>query len=197
MQQAIIKSFAKINLSLGVISKSKDNLHKIESLITFIDLYDEIKIKKTNKPNHKVIFYGRFSKDITSNNTVNNLLKFLEKKNFLKTQKFIIEVKKNIPVKSGLGGGSMNAASILSYFKKKKIITINKIETVKICKHIGSDVELGIEKKNPIIKKNSILVRVKNKFKLYLLVVKPKLGCSTSLIYKGVKNFSKPKLSIE
>ena len=163
MQQAIIKSFAKINLSLGVISKSKDNLHKIESLITFIDLYDEIKIKKTNKPNHKVIFYGRFSKDITSNNTVNNLLKFLEKKNFLKTQKFIIEVKKNIPVKSGLGGGSMNAASILSYFKKKKIITINKIETVKICKHIGSDVELGIEKKNPIIKKNSILVRVKIK----------------------------------
>ena len=45
MQQAIIKSFAKINLSLGVISKSKDNLHKIESLITFIDLYDEIKIR--------------------------------------------------------------------------------------------------------------------------------------------------------
>ena len=42
-----IKSHAKINLALNVVSKSK-SLHKIESLISFLTLYDEIKIKKIN-----------------------------------------------------------------------------------------------------------------------------------------------------
>ena len=40
-----IKSHAKINLALNVIGKSK-SLHEIESIIGFLDLYDEIKIKK-------------------------------------------------------------------------------------------------------------------------------------------------------
>ena len=41
-----IKSYAKINLSLGVIKKLNSNYHKIESIVSFIDLHDEIFIKK-------------------------------------------------------------------------------------------------------------------------------------------------------
>ena len=55
-----IKSYAKINLALNIISKSKD-LHKIESLVAFIDLYDLIKIKKI-KSKITRLFYGKFSK---------------------------------------------------------------------------------------------------------------------------------------
>ena len=40
-----IKSHAKINLALNVIGKSKF-LHKIESVVSFLELHDEIKIKK-------------------------------------------------------------------------------------------------------------------------------------------------------
>ena len=40
----------------------------------------------------------------------------------LKDKKFQIKIKKNIPQKAGLGGGSMNAASILKILLKKKII---------------------------------------------------------------------------
>ena len=42
----IIKSHAKINLALNVTGKKK-NLHKIESLISFINLHDLINLKKT------------------------------------------------------------------------------------------------------------------------------------------------------
>ena len=42
-----IKSHAKINLALNVVGKSK-SLHKIESIVSFLDLHDEIKIKKIN-----------------------------------------------------------------------------------------------------------------------------------------------------
>ena len=73
-----IKSYAKINLSLNVVGKTKFNLHKIESLVTFLYLYDEIHIKKINAKKHKIIFYGNFSKKISKNNTISNLLKILD-----------------------------------------------------------------------------------------------------------------------
>ena len=38
------------------------------------------------------------------------------KMKLLKDRKFKIRIKKNIPQKAGLGGGSMNAANILKYF---------------------------------------------------------------------------------
>ena len=39
----------------------------------------------------------------------------------------------------------MNAANILKYFIKKKIIKINKKQILEICKYIGSDVNFGIK----------------------------------------------------
>ena len=75
-----IKSYAKINISLKVLGKLKSNLHKIESLVSFINLYDEIFVKKINNKDHKIIFYGKFSKRIPKNNTISNLLKIIDKK---------------------------------------------------------------------------------------------------------------------
>ena len=46
MKFKIIKSYAKINLSLGVIGRLNSRYHKIESLVSFLKLYDEVKIKK-------------------------------------------------------------------------------------------------------------------------------------------------------
>ena len=47
-----LKSHAKINLSLNVIGKKKSKLHNLETLVGFLDLHDDIYIKKTNKKNH-------------------------------------------------------------------------------------------------------------------------------------------------
>ena len=46
MTFSVIKSHAKINLSLGVIEKIDSEYHKIESLISFLKFYDEISIEK-------------------------------------------------------------------------------------------------------------------------------------------------------
>ena len=72
-----LKSWAKINLSLNVIQRLSNNYHKIESLITFVRLSDEIKIKKIYKKKHKIFFSGKFSKGINKNNTFSKLLKLL------------------------------------------------------------------------------------------------------------------------
>ena len=120
MREDTIKSYAKINLSLGVLGKIKKNFHRIESLVSFIDLNDQIKIRKINQANHKIIFSGKFSKKISKKNTVRMLLNILDKKKIINNQKYIIKIKKNIPSKAGLGGGSMNASALLDYFLKKK-----------------------------------------------------------------------------
>ncbi len=188
-----LKSYAKINLGLNIISKNKsNNLHNIESLVALIDLADEIQINEINSNKHKVLFIGKFSKAIPKINTVSKLLILLDKKRLLKKKyKFII--KKNIPQKSGMGGGSMNAATILNFFKKKKILTKNQAEN--FAKKIGSDVILGLSKQPKVYNTNGKIIEIKNKIKYNLLLVKPRFGCSTKKVFSANSVFSKKEYS--
>ncbi len=189
-----IKSYAKLNLALNIVGKNKF-LHKIESIIAFINLYDTILIKKSKFKKHKISFTGKFSKNIDKKNTISKLLQILEKRKLIKNHNFHIKINKQIPSKAGLGGGSMNAASILKYFIKKKIIKINKKETSEVAKLIGSDVILGLNTNYSILTaKNKIKHFTKIK-KIYVLIVKPNFGCSTKDIYSKVRNFDKPKFN--
>ena len=95
MSETQIKSYAKLNLALNVIGKNS-SLHKIESIVAFINLYDEILIKKIYSKNHKISFSGKFSKNIGKVNTVSKLLELLEKKKLLKNKKFQIKINKQI-----------------------------------------------------------------------------------------------------
>ena len=189
-----IKSHAKINLALNVTGK-KFALHKIESLISFINLHDLIYLKKIAKKEHKVFFKGKFSKDISKINTITYLLKLLDQKNFLNNKKFEIKIVKNIPQKSGMGGGSMNAASLINFFINQKIIKIKKNELTKLTMQIGSDVILGIKPTNTILSSNGSIKKFNKDVKFYTLVVKPSFGCSTKYIYSNVKLFSKSQFS--
>ena len=188
-----IKSHAKINFSLNVISKLSSKLHKIESLVSFVSLHDVVYLRLINSDNHKVEFKGKYAKGIGRKNTVIKLLQILDKKKLLNQKKFEIKIIKNIPQKSGLGGGSMNAASIINFFLKKKIINLNKKKLIKFTKLIGSDVILGIDPKNTILSSNGKLTKYNKKIGFNALIVKPSFGCSTKLIYSKIRFFSKPK----
>ena len=194
MEFSTIKSYAKINLSLGVIGKLKSGYHKIESLVSFVKFNDEIKIKKIRKKNHKIQFIGKFSKGINKNNTVSKLLKVLDQKRLLNNNKYLIKIKKNIPQKSGLGGGSMNASAIISFFLSKKIFSYPKKDIKNLAKKIGSDVELGLGFKNKILYSNGDIVLIPRKLRLFVLIVRPNFGCSTEKIYKSLRNYSSKKL---
>lgn len=195
-----VKSYAKINLALNVTGKLT-KLHKIESIVSFITLHDLIYVKQIKSFHHQISFFGKFSKNINKNNTVQKLFKILDKKQLLKDRKFQIKIKKNIPQKAGLGGGSMNAANIFNILIKKKIVKVNKMEIHKIAEEIGSDVILGIDQKNCILKSNNQTKKFANCPQFYTLLVRPNFGCSTKEIYSGVKKvekskFNKPKKSM-
>ena len=192
MRQTKIKSHAKLNLALNVVGKNS-YLHKIETLVAFVSLHDEISIKRIKTKKHIISFTGKFSKNIGKNNTISKLFKILEMKKLLKNKKFKIKVNKLIPNKAGLGGGSMNAASILKYLAKKKIIKTNKKELKTVSKLVGSDVILGLKSKNCIMNKKNEVKYFINYKKFHVLIVKPNFGCSTKEVYSNVEKFNTPK----
>ena len=141
MKKFKIKSFCKINLSLRVVKKLSNGYHNIKSLVTFCDLHDVILINKIKGVNDKISFSGKFKKGIDKkSNTITKTLYLLRKRKFLKKQAFKINIKKNIPHGSGLGGGSSNAAGLLNFFKSTMDLKLEKNEIDKICKIILSQI---------------------------------------------------------
>jgi 4-diphosphocytidyl-2-C-methyl-D-erythritol kinase len=189
-----IKSYAKVNLALNVVAKN-NLLHKIESIISFLNLHDEISIKVIKNKNHKIKFVGKFSNNISSDNTVSKLFKIIDKKKLLKNMKFEIIIKKNIPLKAGLGGGSMNAANILNFLIRKKINVISKQEVYEICNLVGSDVILGLYSSNLILRSDNTIKKFLIKKNIFTLIVKPNFGCSTKDIYSKVTKLRKAKFN--
>jgi len=192
-----IKSFCKINLSLRVLKRLSNGYHNIKSLITFCDLHDLISISKIKGVNDKISFSGRFKKGVNKkSNTITNVLYLLRKRNFFQKQAFKIDIQKNIPHGSGLGGGSSNAANVLNFFNSKMRLKLNKYEISKIAYQIGFDTPVSLEKKNTLLtgKKGEIL-RLNQKFRLNLLIVYPNLICSTKKIYEKNRKIglSKPQ----
>ena len=184
----VLKSFSKINLSLNINSKLKNGLHDIQSYYCLINLFDKIKIRKIDKKKDKVVFLGPFVKHIKkSNNSITNLLKLLRKLELISGY-YSVNVIKNIPVFSGLGGGTSNAASVLKFLLKGKV-SKNILEKVE--KLIGSDLRLFFHKQGFL--QNLRTIKTIKKQKLFFLLSRPNIICSTKKIYSKVKKYSKKK----
>ena len=190
MEKFKIKSFCKINLSLRVVRKLRNGYHNIKSLVTFCDLHDEISISRVKSSKDQVSFSGKFKKGIDKkSNTITKVLYLLRKKKFFNKQAFKINIHKNIPHGSGLGGGSSNAADLLKFFNSKMHLKLSRNEMRKIANQIGFDVPISLEKKNTFLtgKKNEI-IRLFQKFGLNILIVYPNVICSTKKYIKITKN---------
>ena len=192
MKNFKIKSYCKINLSLRVIKKLNNNYHNIISLITFCDLHDVISISKTRSSGDKISFSGKFKKGINKkSNTVTKILNLLRRAKLLENRTFKINIRKNIPHGSGLGGGSSNAADLLNYFNSKMKLKLSKKKIKQLANQIGFDVPVNLERQNTLLTgKRDEILRLNQKFKLNLLIVYPNLICSTKRIYEKNKKVS-------
>ena len=133
-----INTYAKINLNLKISKDIEDGLHNISSLIVPIDLYDSIEIKETNADVDKI----QFDKEgISEENTISKSLNLLRSRSNLPGF-FHIIIKKNIPIEAGLGGGSSNAAGIISTLTKKYNLQMPTYREIAV--NVGSDVPFFI-----------------------------------------------------
>ena len=184
----VLKSYAKINLSLNINKKLRNGLHDLQSYYCLINVYDTIHIRKNFKNNDKISFEGRYSKLVrSSDNSIKRILNELRKNNLI-SNFYTVKIRKNIPVYAGLGGGTSNAASILNFFRKK----INKQVLNDIIYKVGTDLRLFFNKQG-YLKNINTVVKLENKYKLYFLIVFPNVKCSSKEIFSYVKKRSKKK----
>ena len=121
---------------------------------------------------------------VLENNSPDNIFKdcivekIFSKFKIVKPQ-YSFTIKKNIPVKSGLGSASSNAAAVLRILKKldyKEVKTIN-------FSAIGADVPLFVENHDSLIRGIGDIT-IKQSFpKYYFLLIKPIQNCSTEEMY--------------
>ncbi len=108
--QIKLLSPAKINLYLNVIGRYPGGFHRIDSIVERISLCDKITIEVTKTPGINIVSNNH--KLATRQNLVFKAAQLIQKE-FKFPGGFKIILQKNIPVGSGLGGGSSNAASAL------------------------------------------------------------------------------------
>jgi 4-diphosphocytidyl-2-C-methyl-D-erythritol kinase len=187
-----LKAYGKINLYLKVIKKLKNKYHQIETLFCFFDIYDEILISSSNT-NNQIIFTGKFSKGISAtHNSVLKLLNILKKYPKFNAHKFTIKIIKNLPLGSGLGGGSADASALLNFFNKRLKLNLKRRTISSICNKIGADVEPCLNTNFKLLYGASNKIFTFNKKpKLNLLLVYPNCLNPTKKIYLSNKIFSK------
>ena len=188
----IIKSYAKINLFLYVVNKLDTGFHELNSVLSRIDLYDEIRIKDDSS--FSISYNGPYGDQVGSDDNVTKLFNYLIDKNYLKQKSFAIHVVKNIPVGSGLGGGSSNVAEIIKYLIRSDLLD-NSIST-EIARDLGSDIEFFIGEGSALISgKGNVDRRLKINSDKHFLIVFPNIQNSTKEIFNKHSNLSGEKFS--
>ena len=189
-----IKSFAKINLFLNVINKLDTGFHELNTVLSRIDLYDEIRIKDESL--FSISYNGPFGGQVGSDDNVSKLFNYLIDKNYLKQKSFAIHVVKNIPVGSGLGGGSSNVAEIIKYLIRSDLLD-NSIST-EIARDLGSDIEFFIGEGSALISgKGNVDQRFKINSDKHFLIVFPNVQNSTKEIFNKHSKSSGEKFSYD
>ncbi|SVC90968.1 uncharacterized protein METZ01_LOCUS343822, partial [marine metagenome] len=186
MKILTVNSYAKINIGLKIINQRIDSYHNIETVFQEVQFHDIITIKKINEG------YKLSSNNVdfpmeSSNTCVQAYLRL--KKEFPKLKGVEIHVNKNIPMGSGLGGGSSNAASTIIGINNLYDIGLTKPQLKNISQDIGADVpffiEGGIQHGQGIGDK---LTPLKIKLPYTILLVFPNNTVNTRWAYSQIRN---------
>jgi 4-diphosphocytidyl-2-C-methyl-D-erythritol kinase len=181
------KSYAKINFGLYITDKREDGYHDLSSIFLPIDFFDLMEFKKIEDKTIKYEVSGL--KDhfpVNNTNTVSKAF-YLMKEKYSINGGLELKIHKNIPSGAGLGGGSSNAATTIRAINDIFSLNLDTYELKKIAKKIGADVPFFIDSVPSYVE--GIGDKIKH-FKLledyYVLILKPKLGISSSKIYSNV-----------
>ena len=177
----------KLNLYLHLINKTCDGYHNLESLMTFCDYGDFISIKK--EKDFSFTIDGPFAKNLSkTENIILDAVKLLEEYAKFKINVHI-KLTKNIPIASGMGGGSSNAATVIRCLKDLFKISIEKNTLDSLLFSLGADVPFCFFRKTAIVKgKGENIEFLSSKIpELPVLLINPLIEISTKKIFEGVR----------
>lgn len=133
------KAFAKINLSIDVVSKMDDGYHSMRMVMQSVGLYDEITLSCAPGEGIFVTTDLKYLPGDERNIASRAASVFLEHTGITGCR-LDIGIKKNIPVCAGLGGGSADGAAVLRALNTMFETKLDRPTLERLAVKIGSDV---------------------------------------------------------
>ena len=179
-------SYSKVNIGLKVLSQRDDGYHNIYTIFQELNFGDSIDIEK-REHGFKIIA----NVDWVPTNKSNICYKaYTEiKKEFSEVKGIHIKIDKKIPIGSGLGGGSANAAALLKGIKNIYKLEVTESKLEEIGSEVGADVPFFIRGKTQLGEGigDKLTQLPKAIIGTYLLVI-PKISIRTEWAYSVIKN---------
>lgn len=184
MREITLRSPAKINLCLSVLGKRPDGYHDVEMLMQMVGLFDEVTIATGGTG-------IRVQCDSATVPSGEGNIAWKAAAEMLRSSErdvgVSIEIKKNIPVAAGLGGGSGNAAAVLAGLNKMLDLGLDRDRLAEIGARIGMDVPFFFFGPTAQARgRGEILTEQPALLKFWVLLVNPGFETSTAWVYNNV-----------
>jgi 4-diphosphocytidyl-2-C-methyl-D-erythritol kinase len=181
-----IKAPAKVNIRLKVTGRRADGYHELVSIMVPVDLFDELELKVPFDGRIKIKNKG-FEVPIDKGNLI-----YSAAESFMSSigvnDGVSMDLKKNIPVAAGLGGGSSDAAAVLIALNSiySKPFSISDLQDLAL--KIGADVPFFINCSPALITGiGEVLEPIPNWPDLWYIIITPHLRVSTAWVYNNLK----------
>ena len=185
----LYKSPAKVNLFLNILRQRTDGYHDIQSIFQLINLHDELVFKIRNDD---IINFQCNVKSLEKDNLIIKAIHAYQRASKIESMGLDIFLNKHIPIGSGLGGGSSNAATTLLALNEIYGHKIKLPSLYKIALSLGSDVPFFLNAKNAWIEgKGDVITEIFLK-PVWFIMIFGKHNVSTSDIYSMLELPSKP-----
>lgn len=187
---------AKVNLALHVTGRRADGYHLLDSLVVFASAGDRLTFSPGEED--RLTVSGRFAAALSndaapvSGNLVvraRDALRDWASRTGVPTPPVHIHLEKNLPVASGIGGGSADAAATLRGLVKLWQLGVPRCELMAMGLSLGADVPMCIES-SPLSARGigEDIVRIEDFPPLFLLLVNPLVEVSTPEVFRQLTN---------
>lgn len=176
-------SYAKINLTLDVLSVRPDGYHEIDSVVQVIDLADELRVSGAPRGTVEVEVIGDAAVPCGPDNLVYKACaEFLRATGIDGGATCILH--KRIPAQAGLGGGSGNAAAAVAALNRLYSAQMPVDRLVEMAAVVGSDAALFLHGGTVRMRgRGEDITELPDAPPLQLVIVKPDVGVPTAWAY--------------
>ena len=183
MDTITLLSPAKVNLTFDILGKRADGFHEIKSIMQPINLFDHVTVDVSEGTGIEIYSKGVKVPEDGTNLAYKAAAAYLE--NCGQNYRVKITLDKSIPVGSGLGGGSSNAAAVLIALNRL-LKTLSEEDLYEISPALGADVAFFIRCITASVEGIGEIVSTIPSFPLFhYVVIYPKFEISTREVYEN------------
>ena len=178
-------AYAKINLALHVRERRPDGYHRIETIFAFAEDGDRLSVGDSDTI--QLVVHGPFAAALEGENLVLRAAEALRAR-FEARRGAALLLDKRLPVASGIGGGSADAAAALRLLDRWWSLGASEAELLSIAASLGADVPACLRSRTARGKERGDElepVMGEDLSGTPLLLVNPKVPVSTAAVFAG------------